>query len=102
MRKLQKGKLYTFKFLKRKSTIAGIVLGYTDEWTLIKDINDYNPDGYTIFKNDKVEVIEGEFEKFATKILKLKKYSFRKEPKFPIGKLEDMLLYIDRKYSLIQ
>lgn len=102
MRKSQIGKLYSFKFPKRKSEIQGIVLDYNDEWTLIKRTNDYSTDGFTIFKNDKVEAIQGEYEKFATKILKAKNYSHSKEPKIPIDTLESILSYADKKYNLIQ
>ncbi|MFL5741492.1 MAG: hypothetical protein ACJ75B_14805 [Flavisolibacter sp.] len=79
-----------------------IVLDYNDEWTLIKRTYDYITDGFTIFKNDKVEVIYGEYEKFAAKILKLKSYSPTKEPKIPIDNLESILSYTDKKYRIIQ
>ena len=102
MRKSQIGKLYSFKFPKRKSEIQGIVLDYNDEWTLLKRTYDYSTDGYTVFKNDKVEATHGEYEKFAAKIFKLKNYSPQKEPKIPIDNLESLLSYIDKKHSLIQ
>lgn len=102
MRKSQIGKLYSFKFPKRKSAIQGIILDYNDEWTLIKRIYDYSADGFTIFKNEKVETIQGEGEKFTAKVLKLKSYSVLKEPKVPIDKLENILSHLDKKYGLIQ
>ena len=73
MRKFQVGKLYSFKFPKRKSEIQGIVLDFNDEWTLLKRAYDYSTDGFTVFKNEKVEYIQSEYEKFAAKILKAKK-----------------------------
>lgn len=102
MSKSQVGKLYSFKFPKRKSEIQGIVLNYNDDWTLIKRTNDYSTDGFTVFKNERVEAIQGEYEKFAAKILKAKNYSPLKEPKIPIDSLESLLSYIDKKYNLIQ
>ncbi|MGZ3860601.1 MAG: hypothetical protein ACXVMS_13755 [Flavisolibacter sp.] len=102
MPKSQIGKLYTFKFPKRKSEIQGIVLDYNDKWTLIKRTHDYSTDGFTVFKNDKVEVIHEDYEKFAAKILKAKNYSHSKEPKIPIDCIESLLLYVDNKYKLIQ
>jgi hypothetical protein len=102
MRKSQIGKLFTFKFPKRKNEIQGIVLDYTDEWTLIKRTYDYGADGFTVFKNDKVEVIQDEYEKFAAKIFQLKNYSSLKEPKIPIDTPEGLLSFIDKKYRLIQ
>jgi hypothetical protein len=102
MRKSQVGKLYSFKFPKRKSEIQGIVLDYNDELTLLKRVYDYSTDGFTVFKNEKVEAIQGEYEKFAAKILKAKNYSPLKEPKIPIDSLESLLSYIDKKYNLIQ
>jgi outer membrane protein assembly factor BamB len=102
MRKSQVGKHYSFKFPKRKSQIQGIVIDYNDEWTLIKRTYDYSTDGFTAFKNDKVEATHGEYEKFAAKILKVKNYSPSKEPKIPIVSLEGLLSYIDKKYHLIQ
>ena len=95
MRKFGLGKLYSFKFPRRKSEIRGVVLDYNKEWTLIKCINDYRTDGFTIFKNDKVEASQGEFEKLALKILKLKGYSPLKEPKIPIDTLDSILSYIN-------
>ncbi|MFL5741141.1 MAG: hypothetical protein ACJ75B_13040 [Flavisolibacter sp.] len=53
-------------------------------------------------KNDKIEVIYGECEKFAAKILKLNNYSSTKEPKIPIDTFESILSYIDKKYGFIQ
>ncbi|RYZ82863.1 MAG: hypothetical protein EOP04_21180 [Proteobacteria bacterium] len=102
MRKSQIGKLYSFKFPKRKSEIQGIVLDYNDEWTLLKRAYDYSTDGFTVFKNEKVQAIQGEYEMFAAKILKAKNYSPSKEPKVPIDSLERLLSYINKKYSLIQ
>jgi len=102
MRKSQIGKLYSFKFPKRKSEIQGVVLDYNDEWTLVKRTYDYSTDGFTVFKNDRVEAIQGEYEKFAEKILKAKNYSPSKEPKIPIDRLDSLLSYVDKKYNLIQ
>lgn len=102
MRKHQVGKHYSFKFPKRKSEIQGIIIDYNNEWALIKRTYDYSTDGFTVFKNDKLEAIHGAYEKFAAKILKAKNYSLSNEPKIPIDSLESLLSYIDKKYHLIQ
>jgi hypothetical protein len=97
------GKFLTFKFIGRKDNISGIVLDYNDNWTLLRDCSwDYQLDGYTIFKNDRVEYLYGDFEKRATKILKLKGYNFKKEPKIPIDNLASIFNFISKKYKLIQ
>lgn len=102
MRKSAIGKLFSFRFPGRKSGIQGIVLGFNQEWTLVRRVLDYTPDGFTIFKNEKAECRQGDDEKFAAKILKLKKYSHLKEPKVPIDSLEAILSYADKRHKLIQ
>jgi len=98
------GKLLTFKFVGRKDNISGIVLDYNDNWTLIKTCTDYRLDGYTIFKNEKVEHLFGDYEKRATKILKLKGFTLNmdKEPKIQIDTLANIFDFISKKYKLIQ
>jgi hypothetical protein len=96
------GKVITFKFKGRKDNITGVVLNYNDTWTLVKRCVDYSLDGYTIFKNENVQYLTGEYEKRVTKILKLKKYSAAKERSIPINSLDDILPFIDKKYKLIQ
>jgi hypothetical protein len=102
MTKKLTGKYYTFKFVGRKYDISGVVLDYNDDWTLIRNCTEYSPDGFTIFKNEKVDYYYGAKEKMATKILKLKKYSFRNDPKIALASLDEMLDSIDKKYRLIQ
>jgi len=102
MTKKSIGKYLTFKFVGRKYDISGVVLDYNDEWTLIRACTDYFPDGFTIFKNEKVDFYFGEKEKMATKILKLRKYSYQDDPKITLASLNEMLSFIDKKYELIQ
>src|ERR1700712_2120586 len=102
MTKKLTGKLFTFKFVGRKFDISGIVLDYNDDWTLIRDCTEYSPDGFTIFKNEKVDYYYGEKEKMVTKILKLKNYSYKSDPKITLASLDEMLSAIDKKYGLIQ
>lgn len=102
MGKILIGRFFTFKFKGRKDNISGVVLAYNQSMTLIRRCHDYMLDGYTIFKNEKVEHYYGEYEKRAAKILKLKKYSINKEPIIPIDKLETIFNYITEKYKLIQ
>lgn len=92
----------TFKFVGRKYDISGVVLDYNDNWTLIRACTDYLPDGFTVFKNEKVDFNYGENEKMATKILKLRKYSYQNDPKITLASLHVMLDVIDKKYGLIQ
>jgi len=96
------GKLFAFKFVGRKYDILGVVLDYNDDWTLIRNCDEYSPDGFTLFKNEKVDHYYGEREKMATKILKLKKYSYQNDPKITLASLHEMLSSIDKKYGLIQ
>jgi len=96
------GKYLTFKFVGRKYDISGVVLNYNDNWTLIRACNDYFPDGFTIFKNEKVDFQYGEKEKMATKILKLRKYSYQDDPIITLDSLSEMLNFINNKFGLIQ
>jgi len=96
------GKFLTFKFVGRKYDIPGVVLDYNENWTLIRNCSEYSPDGFTIFKNEKVDYFYGDKEKMATKILKQKKYSYLQDPKVALGSLDEILRSIDKKYSLIQ
>ncbi len=96
------GKFFTFKFVGRKHDISGVVLDYNVDWTLIRRCIDYSLDGYTIFKNEKVDHFYGDSEKRATKILKLKKYSFKEKKQIILDSLDAILKSIDKKYGLIQ
>ena len=101
MKKSQIGKFYQFKFPGRKEEVYGIVINFNSEWTLIKRAYDYSTDGFFLFKNDKVEVLKGEHEKFADKVFKLMKYSTLKESKIPMDSLDTILTYISKRYKLI-
>jgi len=96
------GKFLTFKFVGRKYDVSGVVLDYNDDYTLIRNCNDYLFDGYMIFRNLKVEFFQGDHEKRAMKILKLKKYLFKENLKINLGSLGQIFSYIDKKYGLIQ
>jgi|GEM_PF-1515516 len=96
------GKFLTFQFQRRKENISGIVLGYNEEYTFIRRCNGYQLDGYTIFKNEKVEFVQGDFEKRAARILKLKNYLPEKESGIPIDTLENILMHVGQQYQLIQ
>jgi hypothetical protein len=102
MKKSEIGKLLSFKFPKRKSNIQGVVLDYNDDWTLVERIHDYRIDGFTIFKNEKSKYKQDEYDRFSTKILKLKNYSHLNKSKVPIDSLDIILQHIDKKYKLIQ
>ena len=101
MNKKSIGKYLTFKFAGRKSKISGVVLDYNDDWTLIRSCIDYLPEGFTIFRNKKVDFYYGELEKMATKILKLRQYEYKNDPIIPLGSLDEILKSIDKKYGLI-
>lgn len=73
MHKPKIGKLYSFAFPKRNDAIQGIVLDHDHTWTLLRRVFDYSVDGFTLFRNEEVEVRMGEYEKFADRILSLKK-----------------------------
>jgi hypothetical protein len=95
------GKFYKFNFTGRKDDIYGIVLDFNDQWTLIKRVVDYYFDGYTIFRNIGVKYEQGEYERFASKVLS-KKYHQIKTIKVPLTSLEDILLFVDKGFKLIQ
>ncbi|MGN6435013.1 MAG: hypothetical protein ACTHMM_00710 [Agriterribacter sp.] len=97
-----KGKYISFTIKGRKDKIRGIVLNLNKDWTLIKTCIDYTVDGYTIFRNINVKHEYGEFERRANKILLLKKYDYRKEPRIPIDSLPEIIAYIDKHHKLIQ
>ncbi len=97
-----KGKYCSFNIKGRKDKISGIVLNWNDSWTLIRTCVDYRIDGYTIFKNENVEFEINEFEQRADKILKLKKYNYKTEPKIKINSLLEIIRYIDKNHKLIQ
>jgi hypothetical protein len=99
MRKSDIGKLYSFKFPKRKDAILGIVLDFSEQWIAVRRLYDYSLDGYTIFRNDKVVYSHGEYERFASKILKKKNYAYLKEPRIPIDSMESLFSNIDKKIS---
>jgi hypothetical protein len=84
MKKRLIGKYHSFTFKGRTQDLSGVILAYNANYTLVRQCIDYCPDGYRIFKNEKVEYIFGDHEKIATKILKLKKYSTVREPRVPI------------------
>jgi hypothetical protein len=96
------GKFLSFKFVGRKHNISGVVLDYNDDYTLIRSCTDYMLDGYIVFRNLKVEYFQGDYEKRATKILKLKKYSFKESLKISLESLDQIFSYINKKYGLIQ
>lgn len=96
------GKYCTFKIVGRKYPITGVLLAFTDEWFYLRNCVDYSLDGYMILKNEKVEFNSGEDEKMANKILKLKKYSYRKEPKMVLSSLDEILENIDKMYGILQ
>jgi len=97
-----KGKLVSFSVKSRKAKLTGVVLDYNSNWTLIKRSCDYTLDGFTIFRNLNVEHYYGEFEIRANKILKLKGYDYKTEPKIPIDSLEEIINYINIHHQLIQ
>lgn len=96
------GKYLTFQFVGRKSAISGVVLAYNDQYTAIRTVVDYTADGFTIFKNEKVEHHYGDHEKIATRILKRKNYSVKGEPNIPIDSLNSIFTFISDNYQLIQ
>lgn len=71
MHKSDIGKLYSFKFPKRKDEILGVVLDFNKQWVIVKRLYDYSVDGYTVFRNHQLEYRHEEYERFATKVLKL-------------------------------
>jgi hypothetical protein len=95
------GKYLSFKFAGQKSDLTGVVLSYNDNYTLIRNFVDYNPDGYYIFKNEKVDYYYGEDEKFAAKVLTAKRYAASKEPLIPLDSLEAILTHIGKKHKLL-
>ena len=96
------GKFRSFRFKGRKENVSGVVLDYNDNWTLLKKCDAYNLDGFIIFKNERAEDVYGDYEKRASKILKLKGYNYKEEPQIPIDNLANIFKFISDKYKLIQ
>jgi len=94
-------KYLSFRFRGRKSPVRGILLSYSDEYTLIRDCPDFEPDGYIIFRNHQVSVESGDTERLAQRILKLKGYSHKEETLAPIDTLDNILCYLNDNYQLI-
>jgi hypothetical protein len=97
-----KGRFLSFKIKGRKSKISGVVLDWNDEWTLIRRCIDYSVDGYSIIRNKNLTFFYEEFEQRANKILKIKKYNYKSEPKIPIDNLLKIVTYVDKNYKIIQ
>ncbi|NVN95574.1 MAG: hypothetical protein HXX18_09865 [Bacteroidetes bacterium] len=101
MKKDLVGKFLTFTLNGEKKNISGVVLSYNNDWTLIKQCNDYLIDGYVVLRNDTyLNYIQGEYELRAMKILTLKKYDYKNEPVIPISNLDNIIEYISKKHFL--
>jgi hypothetical protein len=97
-----KGRFLSFKIKGRKSKISGVVLNWNKDWTLIRRCIDYSVDGYSIIRNKNLTFFYEEYEQRANKILKIKNYNYKSEPKIPIDNLLNIIKYIDKNYKIIQ
>lgn len=98
------GELVSIKFTDRKIPIYGVVVDYSDEWTLMKhNPEDYRIDGYVIFKHKNIKGFrKGAQEKFRGKIFKLKGIKVDKEDLIPLTDLPAILNHLTEKFGVFQ
>ena len=96
------GRLISLKFTDRKTPIAGYVVDYNDEWTLMKwNPVDYVIDGFAIVRHKNISgVRRGVAEKFGEKVLKLKGVKIRRSDAVPLTDLETILRHLTDKFGL--
>lgn len=101
MNKRYLNKLYTFQLKDRTGIHEGIVLSFSEDWTLMKFIGDgYILDGYFIFRNDCVVKYKRDAkERFSEKVI-FHKWQYKNEMKsFPLRNIETILNEISEKYG---
>jgi hypothetical protein len=95
------GKYSSFKSGKGKFNLTGIVLSCNERYTLVRNISDYQLNGFTVFKNDMVEICKDKYEKTTGRILEAREYSYTNDPIAPLDSLESLLSYINQHYQLL-
>jgi hypothetical protein len=98
------GQLVSVKFTDRKTPIYGVVVDYSDAWTLMK----YNPvdyiiDGYIIFRHKNIEGFRRNTEeKWREKVIKLKGLQPTDKEIIPLTDLETILKYLTDNIGVFQ
>jgi hypothetical protein len=97
------GTYRSFNIGKGKFNLSGIILSCNEKFTLVRNISDYQLNGFTVFKNDIMEICKDKYEKTAARILKAREYSYTNEPIAPLDSLESesLLSYINQHYQLL-
>ena len=96
------GQLVSIKYTDRPNPFFGIVVDYTDDWTLMKlNSCDYCIDGYVILKHKNIEGFKRDQNvRFKEKVIKLKGQDLPVVKNFPLTDLETILSYITKKYGV--
>ncbi len=96
------GRLISIKYTDRKTPIAGYVVDYNAEWTLMKSNPvDYVIDGSVILKHKNVEGFRSSAdEKFREKVIELKGIKLKKTDLVPLADLGSILGHLTKKYGL--
>ncbi len=92
-----KNTLIEFKIKKKKFTIKGVLIDYSDEWTLLlNNPVDYLIDGYILIKNDNIIAYNDLSRSFENKVL-IKKTHDIKKINLKLDSIEVLIHYLKRK-----
>jgi len=101
-RKKHIGQLISIKYTDRPTPFFGIVVDYSEDWTLMKlNSCDYVIDGYVILKHKNIEGFKRDQNvRFKEKVIKLKGQELPVVKDFPLTNLETILSYITTNYGV--
>jgi len=103
-RKKNIGQLISITFTDREDPIAGFIVDYNEDWTLMK----YNPvdyiiDGYMIFRHINIEGFQRlANERFKERVIKLKGLEPTDKDIIPLTDLSTILRYLTDNFGLFQ
>lgn len=98
------GQLISLHLRNRATPISGFVLGYNDEWTLLRYRPvDYVLDGYVIVRHKYIKgYTQGDRENFAERVIRKKGYAPEKKGIISLGTLERMLRKVTARHGVFQ
>ncbi len=94
------GRVLTFKHSDRRQTYTGIVLGTSDEWTLIRREFDYAEDGYHLLRHKNLTTERGEKERFTEQVLACQWPKGKSVKDMPLSDLGKILAYLTERYGV--
>lgn len=96
------GKYISISFNDRPTSIAGLVVDYNDDWTLLKyNAVDYVVDGYIIVRHKNTEGFQRSTEeKFREKVIRVKGLSVTEKDRIPLNNLDAILSFISKQHGL--